>query len=78
MEQLKTERLLLLRLDIPWLERFAADSKQAGKDLESALGYPESGRTEHPVTTYQYAEKLYGNIRRLLIASCKTAKENTK
>ena len=55
MEQLKTERLLLLRLDIPWLERFAADSKQAGKDLESALGYPESGRTEHPVTTYQYA-----------------------
>lgn len=26
--------------------------------------------------TYQYAEKLCGNIRRLLIASCKTAKEN--
>ncbi len=30
------------------------------------------------VTTYQCAEKLCGNIRRLLIASCKTAKENTK
>ena len=28
--------------------------------------------------TYQYAEKLCGNIRRLLIASCKTAKENVK
>ncbi len=28
--------------------------------------------------TYQHAEKLCGNIRRLLIASCKTAKENTK
>lgn len=26
--------------------------------------------------TYQYAEKLCGNIRRLLIASCRTAKEN--
>ena len=25
--------------------------------------------------TFQYAEKLCGNIRRLLIASCKTAKE---
>ena len=29
-------------------------------------------------TTYQYTEKLCGNIRRLLIASCKTAKENSK
>ncbi|MBE6658861.1 MAG: four helix bundle protein [Ruminococcaceae bacterium] len=28
--------------------------------------------------TYQSAEKLCGNIRRLLIASCKTAKENTQ
>ncbi|MBP1560794.1 MAG: hypothetical protein J6C96_06075 [Oscillospiraceae bacterium] len=28
--------------------------------------------------TYQHAEKLCGNIRRLLIASCKTAKENVK
>ena len=30
------------------------------------------------ITTYQYTEKLCGNIRRLLIASCKTAKENAK
>ena len=30
------------------------------------------------LTTYQNAEKLCGNIRRLLIASCKTAKENQK
>ena len=28
--------------------------------------------------TYRYTEKLCGNIRRLLIASCKTAKENIK
>ena len=28
--------------------------------------------------TYYNTEKLCGNIRRLLIASCKTAKENTK
>ena len=28
--------------------------------------------------TYQHTEKLCGNIRRLLIASCKTAKENSK
>ena len=28
--------------------------------------------------SYQYTEKLSGNIRRLLIASCKTAKENAK
>lgn len=27
---------------------------------------------------YQHAEKLCGNIRRLLIASCRTAKENIK
>ena len=30
------------------------------------------------VDSYQYAEKLCGNIRRLLIASCRTAKENIK
>lgn len=28
--------------------------------------------------SFQKSEKLCGNIRRLLIASCKTAKENTK
>lgn len=30
------------------------------------------------IHTYQYTEKLCGNIRRLLIASCKTAKGNLK
>ena len=30
------------------------------------------------IATYQYAEKLCGNIRRLLVASCKTAKENAR
>ena len=36
----------------------------------------ETGRID--TAHYQYAEKLCGNIRRLLIASCKTAKENTQ
>ena len=30
------------------------------------------------VAAYQYTEKLCGNIHRLLIAPCKTAKENVK
>ena len=30
------------------------------------------------IETYQYTEKLCGNIRRLLISSCRTAKENSK
>ena len=30
------------------------------------------------LVSYQYAEKLCGNIRKLLIASCKTAKETSK
>jgi len=34
----------------------------------------ETGRID--VQTYQNTEKLCGNLRRLLIASCRTAKEN--
>lgn len=30
------------------------------------------------LASYKYSEKLCGNIRRLLIASCKTAKENSQ
>lgn len=30
------------------------------------------------LASYKYAEKLCGNIRRLLNASCKTAKENSQ
>jgi len=30
------------------------------------------------LASYKYAGKLCGNIRRLLIASCKTAKENSQ
>ena len=30
------------------------------------------------LASYKYAEKLCGNIRRLLIGSCKTAKENSQ
>ncbi len=36
----------------------------------------ETKRIDEP--SYQYAEKLCGNIRKLLIASCRTAKENIK
>ena len=36
----------------------------------------ETKRIDHQ--TYQHAEKLCGNIRRLLIASCRTAKNNIK
>ena len=34
----------------------------------------ETNRIDEP--TYRYTERLCGNIRRLLIASCKTAKDN--
>lgn len=30
------------------------------------------------LASYKYSERLCGNIRRLLIASCKTAKENSQ
>lgn len=36
----------------------------------------ETGRIDNQ--TYQHTEKLCGNIRRLLIASCRTAKEKNK
>lgn len=36
----------------------------------------ETGRIDNQ--SYLFTEKLCGNIRRLLIASCKTAKENVK
>lgn len=35
----------------------------------------ETNRIDEP--SYRYAERMCGNIRRLLIASCKTAKENS-
>ena len=67
--------------------QYAQSKKDFVSKLEIAL--KESNETSYwlklmyetkriDVTTYQYAEKLCGNIRRLLIASCKTAKENTK
>lgn len=36
----------------------------------------KTGRID--ASTYRYTEKMCGSIRRLLIASCKTVKENTK
>ena len=67
--------------------QYAQSKKDFVAKLEIAL--KESNETSYwlklmhetkriDTTTYQYTEKLCGNIRRLLIASCKTAKENTK
>ena len=42
--------------------------------MKPVIGY-ETKRID--VDVYQKAEKICGNIRRLLIASCKTAKETT-
>ena len=67
--------------------QYAQSKKDFVSKLEIAL--KESNETSYwlklmyetkriDLTTYQHAEKLCGNIRRLLIASCKTAKENSK
>jgi len=66
--------------------QYAQSKKDFVAKLEIAL--KESNETSYwlklmyetkriDLSTYQYAEKLCGNIRRLLIASCKTAKENS-
>ena len=67
--------------------QYAQSKKDFVSKLEIAL--KESNETSYwlrlmyetkriDITTYQYAEKLCGNIRRLLIASCRTSKENAK
>ena len=67
--------------------QYAQSKKDFVAKLEIAL--KESNETSYwlklmfetkriDTTTYQHTEKLCGNIRRLLIASCKTAKENAK
>ena len=67
--------------------QYAQSKKDFVAKLEIAL--KESNETSYwlklmyetkriDTATYQYTEKLCGNIRRLLIASCKTAKENAK
>ena len=67
--------------------QYAQSKKDFVSKLEIAL--KESNETSYwlklmyetkriDITTYQHTEKLCGNIRRLLIASCKTAKENAK
>ena len=67
--------------------QYAQSKKDFVAKLEIAL--KESNETSYwlklmyetkrlDVATYQHTEKLCGNIRRLLIASCKTAKENAK
>ena len=66
---------------------FVSENKLLDLSLEIAL--KESNETSYwlklmyetkriDIEIYQYTEKLCGNIRRLLIASCKTAKENIK
>lgn len=67
--------------------QYAQSKKDFVSKLEIAL--KESNETSYwlrlmyetkriDITTYQYAEKLCGNIRRLLIASCRTSKENAQ
>ena len=67
--------------------QYAQSKKDFVAKLEIAL--KESNETSYwlklmyetkriDIAQYQYAEKLCGNIRRLLIASCRTAKENVK
>ncbi len=67
--------------------QYAQSKKDFVAKLEIAL--KESNKTSYwlklmyetkriDTATYQYAEKLCGNIRRLLIASCKRATENAK
>lgn len=70
---------------------YEAQYAQSKKDFVSKLeiALKESNETSYwlklmyqtkriDIQTYQYTERLCGNIRRLLIASCKTAKENNK
>ena len=70
---------------------YEAQYAQSKKDFVSKLeiALKESNETNYwlklmyqtkriDIQTYQYTERLCGNIRRLLIASCKTAKENNK
>lgn len=67
--------------------QYAQSKKDFVSKLEIAL--KESNETSYwlklmfetkriDAQTFQHTEKLCGNIRRLLIASCKTAKENVK
>ncbi|MBQ7835900.1 MAG: four helix bundle protein [Clostridia bacterium] len=67
--------------------QYAQSKKDFVAKLEIAL--KESNETSYwlklmyetkriDISTYQYTEKLCGNIRRLLIASCRTAKESAK
>lgn len=67
--------------------QYAQSKKDFVSKLEIAL--KESSETSYwlklmyetkriDINTYQQTEKLCGNIRRLLIASCTTAKANTK
>ena len=68
-----------------------AQYAQSKKDFiaKSEIALKESNETSYwlklmyepkriDLASYKYAEKLCGNIRRLLIASCKTAKENSQ
>ena len=68
---------------------YEAQYAQSKKDFVSKLeiALKESNETSYwlkllyetqriDAESYQYADRLCGNIRRLLIASCKTAKEN--
>ena len=53
-------------------DQLARAGTSIGANIHEAQ-YVQSKRID--TTSYQYASKLCGNIRRLLIASCKAAKE---
>jgi len=55
LETIETPRLLLVRLDRNWMERFSSSPQKAAKELEKYLSLEQTERTEHPPSAYQYA-----------------------
>ncbi len=63
LEQMETSRLLLVRLDRSWMERFSQNPQETARALEAALSLSPSERAEHPSSAYLYA---CSEMRRLL------------
>ena len=55
LERIETSRLLLMRLDRGWMERFSQNPREAAQALETAFFLSPSDRTEHPPSAYLYA-----------------------
>ena len=54
-ERIETSRLLLMRLDREWMERFAQSPREAAQALEDACALSHCERLEHPPSAYLYA-----------------------